>query len=110
MSRRDILVIAATMLITIWIGLTWRLLGTKARESQSELPQASWNGDISSISGKEFWRQLEQYGLIQQKNWPTVFRRVEGAVSKGILPWLNRLELSEKTLLDGPHIETISLE
>jgi hypothetical protein len=110
MARREILLIATTIFVTICAGFSWRHFRTKVPESPREALSESWNGDISSISGREFWRQLGQNGMIQQKSWPTVFRSLGGSPSEEILPWLNGLDLKAKVLLDGPHIETISME
>lgn len=90
------------------------LAGVVAAAEPGPGPQA-WPERIAGVSAAEFWKQVEEGGLLPKRSYPSFFRPLPAAAGRelegreGVLAALDAA-LAAGDLRDGPHVELLDYE
>jgi len=94
--------------------LAWVVLGATASAEPGPGPQV-WPERIANVSAAEFWKQIEEGGLLPKRKYDSFFRSLPADAGRqapgraGVLAALDAA-LAAGDLRDGPHVDMLDYE
>ena len=98
------------------IAVGWGIPKWRGRIRSRGTPPNPWLDEISTISAAEFWRQLEEFELIPNEEFDSLWRELPESVEPGPITdevavrVLLAIEMTDLVLSRGPHVELVDYD